>query len=278
MIGLPIDSEIIVPTTVLYFFISKHGFFFPHLLREHICLACKQCWTCKCRIKVTEGYTCGNLDLALPRRAPRTKQHTFHSAWPGSQALPPATHTMTGDNHHPFCIWQRVHYKPWKREIGPLQMYRYLHGAQEVLPQGKGAPEGMDRGPSWPEGLRSQRTYTSPFPEQSLNVVLGRRGLWKKANWCTKREEREMPFLDPRPVPTVAPRETMICGYSSSERPFCSRFLKPQSKQANCFVTTTWFGKLRQFFALELPPCLVTVSSGCQHTDVAVVSTEENLS
>lgn len=67
-----------------------------------------------------------------------------------------------------------------------------------------------------------------------------------------------MSFLEPRMVPTTAPRGTMICGYSSSQRTLRSCFHEFQSKQPNWFVTTTWFGKLHQFFAPELPPCLAS--------------------
>lgn len=120
---------------------------------------------------------------------PRTKQHTFLSAWPGSQALPPATHTMMDENHHPLCIWQRLCYKLWNREIGPLQMCRYLHIAQEVLPQGKGTPEAMGRDPSSPEGLRSLKIYVF-IPATIIELIAGQERALKDDK-CTHKERRD---------------------------------------------------------------------------------------
>lgn len=59
------------------------------------------------------------------------------------------------------------------------------------------------------------------------------------ANNCTQRDDDLWLFL-------------------FSQRPLRSRFHEFQPKQPNWFVTTTWFGKLRQFFAPELPPCLAS--------------------
>lgn len=67
-------------------------------------------------------------------------------------------------------------------------------------------------------------------PEQSLNLWLGRRKLWK-ANGYKESKEMEKSLLEPRMVSTTAPRQTVICVYSS-QHPLSSHFCQLQSKQA----------------------------------------------
>lgn len=73
-----------------------------------------------------------------------------------------------------------------------------------------------------------------------------------------KSKEIEKSHLESKMVSKTAPRQTMIFVYSS-QHPLSSHFCQPQSKQPNRSVTTMWFGKLRQFFAPELPPCLISL-------------------
>lgn len=120
---------------------------------------------------------------------PRIEQYTFPSAWPRSQALSPATHTMMDENHHPLCIWQKLCYKLWNREIGPFEMYSYLHITQEVLPQGKGAPEAMGRDTNSPKGLRSQKICV--FIPRTIIKHMARQERAVKDDQCTHKERRD---------------------------------------------------------------------------------------
>lgn len=177
MIGLLNRFRNHCANNVLCFFISKHGFFPPMSWRNIFAM----------HVNSTELM---NVELNLLRDAPvvtscsggfpHTRRHNFHSAWPGSQALPPASSPWWVITIIPFTTpcTPILHYKLWGRETGPLQMYRYLHVAYKVLQQGKGAPE-VIRTNVWSNLIGSEVKECLSFPRTITEFMAGQKKIVK---------------------------------------------------------------------------------------------------
>lgn len=130
---------------VLCFFISKHGFFSPHLLKNIFAMHVNSTELMNAELNLLMDAPVVTSASCHPAWFPHTRRHIFHSAWPGPQALPPAISPCWVIITIPFAPpFYTINCEG--RETRPLPMYRYLHVAQEVLQQGKGVSEPMDRG------------------------------------------------------------------------------------------------------------------------------------
>lgn len=76
---------------VLCFFISKHGFFSPHLLKNIFAMHVNSTELMNAELNLLMDAPVVTSASCHPAGFPHTRRHIFHSAWPGPQALPPAS-------------------------------------------------------------------------------------------------------------------------------------------------------------------------------------------
>lgn len=152
---------------------------------KHICLTCKQHWTCKCRITFTEGYTCGNLNLTLPRRVPLYKAARF--------MLCDLGHRHSLQQPTPWWVITTIPFASGKEyaincetEIGPLQTQAFTHCSGSAT-TGQRSTRGKGQRPELTWGAQKPRNICISFPRTIIKFSAGQKRVVKEGKWMHKK-------------------------------------------------------------------------------------------